>query len=409
MIYAAIDIGTDIIKVILGKVVGDHVNILARTSTKTVGIKKGVIIDHDMVVKSLNLALEEITKQVGITIDKAIISIPSYDLKVDVYEGETTTFEGIVTGDDIINCFKNTIQANVSEDREVITVFPIDFLVDDEDKYYDPKGAEGYKLNGRVLISTLPKEFVYTYLDVMKDANVEVIDLCLSTVADFYSVNHEDFKRELGAVVNIGDSKTEISIFNKGLIIKGTVLDFGSRKIDHDIKYIYHLDKNTSKVLKETLALASSNYASSDETLEYQTLEGEEKVINQLEISQIVEARLEEILKSVKKSLNDLTNREISYIIISGGLSNIPGFSYILEQVFGDITYMMVMNTLGVRDNIYSTCYGMIKYYADKLSLRGITYTMYDGLKCDNNENTKKPEDLLENVLEQMQNFMDNN
>lgn len=409
MIYASIDIGSDTVKIVVGQVLDNQINVLASTNTRCVGIKKGLIVEKNMVVKSINLALSEIKKQLGFSIERAIISLPCYDVNISVYNGEVYT-DGVITGDDVINCFKSAIKGNIADDREVITVFPIDFLVDGEEKYYDPKGANGYKLESRMLISTLPKELVYQYLDVLEECHVEVIDLALSSVCDYSQATHEEFKKNVGAVINIGDDKTEVAIFNKGLLIKTNILPFGSKKIDQDIKYIYNLDRGSARTLKETLAVAASQYANASESVEYISVDGSKKVINQLELSQIVEARLLELLKSVKKSLNTLTNREISYIIVTGGISNIAGFNYLLENVFGDITYMISMNTLGVRNNIYSTCYGMIKYYFDKLTLRGIDYTMYDIDTIKNlNKNNKIDEFVLSNVLDNIQDYVDNN
>lgn len=404
MIYASIDIGSDTIKIVLGEVLDERLNVLASVNTRVVGIKKGIIIDKDMVCKSINLALDEIEKQCGFRLDKAIISLPCYDAMVNVYNGEVYT-DGIINGDSIINCFKSAIKGNVPDDREVITVFPIDFIVDDEDKYYDPKGVNGYKLESRILVSTLPKELVYPYLEVLEMCQVEVIDLALSSVCDYAQASREEFKKQAGAVVNIGDSKTEVAIFNKGLLVKTDILPLGSRKIDQDIKYVYNLDRMTARYLKENLSVATSQYADTSSVLEYETLEGDKISVSQLEVSQIVESRLEEILKSVKKSLNTLTNREISYIIVTGGISNIPGFNYLLENTFGDIAYTINMNTMGVRNNIYSTCYGMIKYYVEKLALRDISYSMYEDIKVDDKQNNV----IYDNVLEKIQNYIDNN
>ena len=402
MIYAAIDIGSDTIKIVVAEYINERLNVLASVNTRTVGVKRGIIVDKDLVVKSVNLALDEIKKQLGFSVDKAIINVPCYDATVSVYNGEVYT-DGVIRGEDVVNCFKSAIKANVPDDREVITVFPIDFLVDDEDRYHEVIGVNGYKLESRVLISTVPKELVYPYLEVLETCGVEVIDLALSGVSDYAQLAHEELKKQVGAVINIGDSKTEISIFNKGLMIKTDILPIGSKKIDQDIKYIYKLDRVTSRYLKENLAVATSQYADTSSSLEYENLEGEKCLISSLEVSQIVEARLEEILKSVKKSLNTLTNREISYIIVSGGISNLVGFNYMLENTFGDITYMINMNTLGVRDNIYSTCYGMIKYYYEKLALRGINYSMYENVL----ENEKDNNIAYENVLEKIQTYME--
>ena len=165
MIYAAIDIGSDTIKIVVAEYVNERLNVLASVNTRTVGVKKGIIVDKDLVIKSVSLALDEIKKQLGFAVDKAIINVPCYDATVNVYNGEVYT-DGVIRGEDVVNCFKSAIKANVPDDREVITVFPIDFLVDDEDRYHEVIGVNGYKLESRVLISTVPKELVYPYLDI---------------------------------------------------------------------------------------------------------------------------------------------------------------------------------------------------------------------------------------------------
>lgn len=405
MIYACIDIGSDTIKIIVGKIKDDNIIILGRTSTKSVGIKKGLIVDKDLACKSINLAVDEMVKDLGFRIDKAIINVPFYDVNVDVYHGECYP-DGEITGVDVVTCFKSCV-STIDIDLEVVTVFPIDFTIDDEKTVLDPKGETGYKLTSRMLISTVPKQVIYPYLEVFEKCSIEVIDLSFGTVNDYYNLlNKNDFNKKSGAIVDIGKDKTEIAIFNKGLMIKGTTIPIGSKLIEHDISYIYHLDNTTAKFLKEKFAFVSSQYASNNEVMEYEIANGEKVVVNQLEISQIVEARVEEILKNVKKAINNLTNREISYIIVAGGVSNSPGFDYLVSSVLGDNAQAINLNTIGVRNNIYTSSVGMLKYYYDKLIIRGIDYTMYDELE----KKIEKSKSILqEKVIEDMKKYCDDN
>ena len=405
MIYSGIDIGSDTIKIVVAKINDKSFEILASSITRSVGIKKGMIIDEDLAVKSITIALDEIEKKLGFRIDKAIINVPLYDMQVDIYNGLSYS-EDEITGDDVITCFKSSV-STIDIDKEVVTVFPIDFLIDDEKRVVDPKGILGNKLESRMLISTVPKENVYAFLEVLHKCNVEVIDLSFGVINDFYNVkDNTDYLKGSGALIDMGNDKTEIAIFNKGLMVDGVVLTSGSKLLDHDIGYIYHLDKTTSRELKENLAMASSQYADINETIEYESTDGEKIVVNQLEVSQIVEARLEELLKNVKKILNDLTNREISYIIITGGVTNLPGFDYLVGNIFGDIVSSINMNTIGVRNNVYTSCVGMIKYYYDKLKIRGIEYTMYEDINksIDNKKNV-----IQDKLIDDMKKYLDNN
>ena len=405
MIYSGIDIGSDTIKIVVGKVDDSSISILASTKIRSVGIKKGLIIDKELLIQSINLGLDELEKELGFRVDKCIINVPFYDVMVNVYNGECYP-SGEITGDDVITCFKSVV-STIPIEEEVVTVFPIDFLIDGERKVNDPKGENGEKLECRMLISTVPKKNIYPYLEVFNKCNVEVIDLSFGVINDFYNMSeHSEFNKVCGAVVDIGKDKTEVAIFNKGLMISGTTLPIGSKLIDSDISYIYHLDKKTVRDIKEKFAYASSQYADNFEELEYESLEKEKIKINQAEVSKVVEARLEEILKSVKKSLNDLTKHEISYIIITGGVSNLLGFDYLIENIFGDIAYTVNMNLIGVRNNIYTSAVGMLKYYYDKLKIRGIEYTMYSDIE---KMLVDKKNVLHEKIIDDMEKYLENN
>ena len=169
---------------------------------------------------------------------------------------------------------------------------------------------------------------------------------------------------------------TNISVFNKGIQIKNSVLPVGSINVDKDITYVFKSRMEDSKEMKENFALALSNYADANDTWKFSLGKGEEKEINQLGLSKVVEARIREILKLAKNEIKNLTNREIRYIIITGGLSELTGFEYLVEQEFGFIAKVCNIGAMGIRHNKYSSCYGIIKYFDDKLALRGKQYKM---------------------------------
>ena len=136
-------------------------------------------------------------------------------------------------------------------------------------------------------------------------------------------------------------------------MLKGEILPIGSRKIDKDISYIYKVSRDVARELKENFASCSFNYADKYDDMEVTNLAGERIKINQFEISQVVEARLREILKSVKLEVNNLTNKEISYIIVTGGITNMSGFPYLLDTEFDIEKIICNITPIGIRSNIY--------------------------------------------------------
>ena len=109
------------------------------------------------------------------------------------------------------------------------------------------------------------------------------------------------------------------------------------------------------------------------------------------------------MLKLAKNEIKNLTNREIRYIIVTGGLSEIAGFQYLVEQEFGFVAKVCNISAMGIRNNIYSSAYGITKYFNDKLELRGKTYKMISKedveiLKSSGSENTAN-ENMLSKVF----------
>ena len=89
MICSSIDIGSDTIKIVVARVDDKGINVLAATNVLSVGVKKGIIVDNDLVCQSINLAVNELEKKLGFRIDKAIINVPFYDVDVNFYNGKT--------------------------------------------------------------------------------------------------------------------------------------------------------------------------------------------------------------------------------------------------------------------------------------------------------------------------------
>ena len=102
------------------------------------------------------------------------------------------------------------------------------------------------------------------------------------------------------------------------------------------------------------------------------------------------------MIKNVKMEVNNLTNREINYIIITGGITNLTGFSYLMDVEFNYEKIICNITPLGIRSNAYSSCFGSIKYFDNKMAFRDINYTMINKEEITNDE--KSLDDLLDKL-----------
>ncbi|MBQ2640357.1 MAG: cell division protein FtsA [Bacilli bacterium] len=375
-IYTAIDLGTDSIKILVMEKTYDNFNVLTAVNSPSSGIKDGEVEDIKECVTSVKKALKKANDMLGIKITKVIACVsPKYcDMDMAIGSVDVEDYNKI-TGVDISNVLKDAIINRIDDENEIVTAVPISFTIDDLENIKDPKGMKGKILETKIVLSTVPKEGLYRILEVLKLSGVDATDIAYTSTGDYYAIKNNKLDKEAGAIVNIGETSTNVAIFNKGIQIKNSTINLGSNSIDKDISYIFKINIEKAKEIKETFAVSMESYADSNDIIEV-NLEEKTKKINQVEVSKIVESRLTEIFKLVKNEIKNLTNREIRYIIITGGLSELAGFQYIVDEEFGFKAKVCNITTVGIRHNKYSSVYGTIKYFDDKLSLRDKKVTM---------------------------------
>ncbi len=398
--YTSVELGTNSIKILVCNKTNHKFHVIASIDFPSEGIKKGIVVDTKKAVSSTRKAFRKLDEMLGFKITKAIACVPTNQCRMDIVVGSTKVLDyHEIKGEDISNVLKDALVGQIGEDEELITAMPISFKVDDEEYIKDPKGYVGELLEAKVLISVSPKSIIYKVLEVLKLSGVEVVDIAYTSTGDYYEVRNKNLDKTVGAIVNIGEEITNISVFNKGIMIKNKILNFGSRNVDHDISYIYSLKRGDSRKLKESFVVALSSYADSNETVEVKTKEEKILQINQLDLSKIVEARLIDILKKVKNELKNLTKREIRYIIITGGISELAGFQYLTEDQLGIKARVCNITTMGVRNNKYSSVLGLVKYEDSKLALRGKSITMLNDSDIDNLISVKETKGSSDNII----------
>ena len=403
-IYTGIDLGTNSVKVVVSEKVNDKFYVLASVNSPSDGIKNGFIVDTKLAVASIKEAMKEVNNLLGIKVTKVVACIPPANCKMDIVLGNVDVADyNEITGVDVSNALLDAIKGQDFTNDELVTAMPISFNVDDKYNVQDPKGMKGKVLETRVVISTVPKEPLYRILEVLKLSGLETVDISFTSVGDYYCIKNKKYDELVGAIINIGEETTNVSIFNRGIQIKNQVLPIGSINVDKDISYVFKSNFRESREIKEKFAVAMASYSSNNDIWEVSLGDGNKKEISQVGVSKVVEARVREILKLAKNEIKNLTNREIRYIIITGGLSELAGFQYLVEQEFGFVAKVCNIGMMGIRNNIYGCSYGITKYFDDKLSLRGKTYKMISdediGTMLSVDSNTTTNDNMLSKVF----------
>ena len=397
-IYTGLDIGNGEIKIVVVNASDNKYHVLASTSVKTVGLKKNVIYDDKKLKTSLLNAIKLTEEKIGMRIKEVILTVEANRASMTIENGLVNIKGDKVRGRDIEAVIKDTTLNAYDETRELVSCLPISFTVDDEASVINPLGEYGEKLFLKAVVATSPKEEIYPFINLVRSIGINITDIIYNTQADYYTIASKELDRKMGAIINIGEDITSIGVFNKGIMIKNSYIPVGSSSVDKDIAFIYKVDLKEARKLKEKFALSSSRYADSNDDIIVTNKENKKITINQIEISKVIESRIGEILKLAKNEINRLTKREISYIIVVGGISELAGFNYVVEEILGGASSCYNMTVIGARHNKYTSVFGSCKYFAKKCLLREDDVNMFDLDEIERFISPKKKNTINDNM-----------
>lgn len=370
-ILASIDIGSSKIKLVVAEIMEDQFNVLCALDEDSRGVNNGIIIEPTETEYAIKKLLKKSEEMLGVKIAKVVCSVneEAADFKIGEASITITAEDKEVTSSDLVRVLQQSVQGKIDREFDLVTVIPIMFKVDDR-KTRLPKGMRGYSLSVKSVVVSLPKKDIYVVAKCLEKCGVEVVDIMINSIGSYYAYQNETTDTTTGVIIDCGHETINLAVFNKGIIINNLVLNIGGINVDKDISIIYKLSDEQAKKIKEGFALANKKNASENEKEVVVNTEGEKIVIDQYELTEVVMSRLHEMLNMAKNEINYLTKKEISYIIITGGLSELRDFSIECECVFGRQAYDGKLSIVGARDNKYAACVGMLKYFDYKLKLR---------------------------------------
>lgn len=377
-IYTSIDIGSDTIKFVVAELINGKMHVLSSNFVKSKGVRKGLIFDPNLATNAIKDGIKEINEDLGININKVIVNVASNNAKFMFVTGsvDIKDISGIVSSDDVSRVIKESVYAKLAQDYELMTVLPLEFIIDDNKKVSKPVGLSAKKLQVKGIMVSAPKKNIYSVLNVVEQAGLEVVDITLSSLGDYNEIRNNNLDKMVGAIINLGHETTTVSIINRTMLMNTEVIELGGLNIEKDLSYVFGISLFDGRNLKERFASAHKRFCQLNETYEVKNTVGEKLKLNQLEVSEVVMSRVEEILKYAKNKIATLTKQDINYIVITGGLTEIKSFRNLAFEIFGKGVIIYTENTLGVRDNKYTTALGMLKYFDNKMEERGKSYSM---------------------------------
>lgn len=374
-IFTSVDIGSDTVKILVCELIGKRVHVLAANSIKSKGIRKGLVIDSSLAVNTIKDCIKTINDDLGFEIKKVIVNVPNYNAKFMYVTGEIE-IDGTVTTENVNRLIKTSVYNKIEDDYELVTVVPIDFIADSVEGNKYPVGLQCSTLGIKGIMITVPKKNIYSVIGIIEGAGLEVVDITISGLSDYHAVRNQKLDSKIGAVINLGHETTNVSIVSDGVLVNTETIQLGGINVEKDIAYVFRTNIIDARKIKEKFASCHKRFTNLNDIYELKNDLGEIVKLNQLEVTEVVMSRMVEILEYAKKQMLLLTKKEVQYIVLTGGLTEIKSFKNLVYEILGKDVIMYVMDEIGIRDNKYTTAFGMILYFIEKMAVRGKDYSM---------------------------------
>ena len=377
-IMSSLDIGYASIKLIVAEINKKKLYVLTSSIVNNDAVKKDMTIDYDILEGIIKKLLSDAKEKLGIEIKKTLLTIPTDSASFTINRAriDIKNEDNLITVDDMIKVVNLSGKNVVQDNMELVNITPLYYTLDDSSKTDIPVNTFSRSLEVKSIITSSSKDDVYKYLRVLDNLGVSVVDISYDVVGNYFAFKSDDMDTTCGIIIDIGYLSTSISVYNKGVLVNTLKIKVGSLNVLKDISYVYKISLDSAKEVYKKLGLGSSKNANNLEKIELKDNNGDKLIINQVNLSEIIESRVQEILSMAKKQINTLKKRQISYIICTGGIANIGDFDLNVLEIFGKNARIGYINTIGIRDTRYASTFGLIKWYDYNAKLKNYDYSI---------------------------------
>ncbi|KIL47632.1 cell division protein FtsA [Jeotgalibacillus campisalis] len=373
--FVSLDIGTSNVKVIIAELVHDSLNIIGVGNVQSEGIRKGSIVDIDETVRSIQKAVDQAERMTGLDIHNVIVGIPGNHVTLQPCHGvvAVSTEDKEIRDEDVARVIDAAQVMPISPEREIINIVPRQFIVDGLDEIKDPRGMIGVRLEMEGTVVTGSKTMLHNILRCVERAGLEIADIFLQPLAAGTIALSKD-EQSLGtAIIDIGGGSTNIAVFEQGNLVATSIVPVGGEHITKDLSIGLRTTTDDAEAIKIKHGHAFYDYASEEEVFSVPIIGSDQhQQFNQLEISDIIEVRLEEMFDLVLNELKRLNVHNLpGGFVLSGGVANMQGILELGQAVLQNQVRVAIPDYIGVREPQYTTAVGLIKFAHKHAKLQG--------------------------------------
>ena len=335
-IIVGLDIGTTKIACIIGEVTDEGIDIIGIGSHPSTGLRRGVVINIDATVSSIQRAVEEAELMAGVEVNAVWAGIAGGHIQGFNSHGIVAVGNKEVTSQDLSRVVDAASAVAIPMDREILHVIPQEYIIDDQDGIKEPLGMSGVRLEANVHIVTASSTSAQNILKCTQACGLSVSGIVLEQIASSESVLSED-EKELGvAVVDIGGGTTDIVIYSHGAIVHTAVLSIGGNHLTNDIAVGLRTPMAEAERIKHQYGCAMTDRITPQETIEVPSVGGRPpRVLSRQILSEIIEPRVEELFSFVSREIKESGYEELlaGGVVITGGSTIMEGMPELAEEI----------------------------------------------------------------------------
>ena len=378
----AIDIGTTKICVIVGRKIGDTVEVIGMGSAPSHGLKKGVVVDIAKSVQSIKAAVKEAEIVANCTIEAATVGVSGGHISAQNSSGAVPISKnGEVRQSDIANVLAAARAVPIAEGQQILHVLPKYYRVDGQEKIHNPLGMHGVRLEAQVHIVTGAVASVQNVVHCCELAGVSVVDIVLEQLASATAVLSND-EKELGvAVLDIGGGTADLAVYQHGTIRHTMVVPIAGNHFTYDVAVGLCTTLQDAEQIKQNYGLASSDLLKNDNKIEIQGIQGKKgETVDQSFLVHIISSRTNELFNIIKDEVDRYQLRPFmtTGIVLTGGGALLGGVDYAASKLLKmpariGMPHDNGINAQYLNSPIYATGYGLLLFAAHK-HVRGMQY-----------------------------------
>jgi len=371
-IIVGLDVGTTKICAVVGEVEGKKINIIGIGTHPSIGLRKGVVVNIESTVESIQKAVEEAELMAGCEISSVYAGIAGGHITGFNSRGIVAIKGPEVTKNDVERVIDAARAVAIPMDREVIHVIPQEFIIDDQGGIQNPVGMSGVRLEAKIHIVTGAVTSAHNIVKCANRSGLDVCDIVLEPLASGEAVLTDEEKDVGTALLDLGGGTSDLAIFF-GKNIKHTfVLSLGGNNLTNDISIGLRASQADAEKIKIKYGTCVARDISNEETIEVPGMGGRKprKLPRQI-LGEILEPRIEEIFTLIKREIfrAGMDNVITSGIVLTGGSSLLHGITDIAESIF-DVPSRLgtpkgISGLIDVVNNpMYATGVGLVLYGA---------------------------------------------